>query len=533
MLHFSRGKTIAILLACLLGILGAIPNFFSRDTIKNWPTPFNKQIVLGLDLQGGAHFLIGMDTTVLQKETLEKLRIDVRDKIVKAGLAPVIVSQPQGTVLRVQVNPDKLEGAMREARTFVQPIENAIFGGTQGNTLEVKRVDGATNAFTIGLTDAGIRDKETRGIDAAISTLRRRLDPTGTSEMTIVRQGRDRILVQIPGIEDARLVQEYRDRIKETAKMTFHLVHRTMTAREARNGSTPPGYSIFPSTDRTGNENPTEVIEELIQTNAILSGEQLVEAQAQQDPQRGGWLISFRFNQGGALTFGRITSENVGYRFAVVLDGKVITAPVIQTAILGGSGVITGNFTNEQANRTALLLRSGALPAPLTIIEERTVGPSLGADTIKKGINATIIGTLCVVAFMLFAYGLFGVFALIAVAINIGLIIAGMTWMGATMTLPGIAGILLTVGMSVDSNVLVYERMREELRNNRPTIQALEAGFDRALSSIVDGNLTTLIAGILMFALGSGPIKGFAVTLCLGILTTIFTAFMVTRLLTA
>jgi preprotein translocase subunit SecD len=244
-------------------------------------------------------------------------------------------------------------------------------------------------------------------------------------------------------------------------------------------------------------------------------------------------LISFRFDQAGARTFGRITSENQGYRFAVLLDDKVITAPVIQTPILGGSGVITGNFTNEDANRTSLLLRSGALPAPLTIIEERTVGPSLGKDTIEKGFKAALIGTLLVCGFMIFAYGLFGVFALIAVAINISMIIAGMTWMGATMTLPGIAGILLTVGMSVDSNVLIYERMREELRAKRPTIQSLEAGFDRALASILDGNLTTLIAGVLMFALGSGPIKGFAVTLCLGILTTVFTAFTVTRLLTA
>lgn len=531
MLYFSRGKTLAIMAACLIGLLGALPNFFTKEQVKNWPAPFNHQVILGLDLQGGAHFLIGMDMASLQRDTLDKMRLDIRDKIVRANLGPV-TAVVQNNLIRVQVTkPENLEGALKEARALSQSIENPLLGSVTGSTLDIKKVDGSTNAFTIAVTEPGLRDRETKGIEAAISTLRRRLDPNGTSEMTIVRQGRERILVQIPGIEDARLVEEYRKRIKETAKMSFHLVHRTMTAREARQGSVPPGYVIKTSLDRMGVDSPTEPVEELIGTTAVLSGEQLVESQAQQDPQRGGWLISFRFDQSGSRTFGRITSENVGHRFAVVLDDKVITAPTIQTPILGGSGVITGNFTNEDANRTSLLLRSGALPAPLTIIEERTVGPSLGADSIRAGKIAVMIGSGLVVAFMLFAYGLFGIFAIAAVGLNIAMLIAAMSWMGATMTLPGIAGILLTIGMAVDANVLIYERMREELRNNRQTVQALELGFDRAFTTIIDSNLTTLIAGIFMFALGSGPIKGFAVTLSLGILTTVFTAFTVTRLL--
>jgi preprotein translocase subunit SecD len=373
-------------------------------------------------------------------------------------------------------------------------------------------------------TEPGIRERETKGIGAAIETIRRRLDPEGTREMTIVRQGRDRILVQIPGVEDPALVEEYKQRIKAAAKMTFHLVHPNMTADDAKQGRTPPGYRIYQSSERVTQE-------ELLEERAILGGDQLADAQPGFDQRTNEPIISFRFNQSGARIFGRTTQENVNRRFAIVLDNKVISAPVIREPILGGTGQISGNFTVEEANRLAVLLRSGALPAPLSIVEERTVGPSLGADSIQSGKIATIIGTILVIAFMLFAYGLFGVFAIAAVAVNIALIVAVMGWIGSSLTLPGIAGILLTIGMAVDANVLIYERIREELRNKSSPIAAIEKGFDRAFATILDANLTTLIAGIVMFWLGSGPIKGFAVTLSLGVITTVFTAFTVTRLL--
>jgi preprotein translocase subunit SecD len=300
-------------------------------------------------------------------------------------------------------------------------------------------------------------------------------------------------------------------------------VHPSINVEDARQ-RLPSGYKIYPSTDRTGGD-------ELLKEQPVLSGEMLVRADPAFDSRTNQPILSFQFNQAGARIFGRYSRENIGRRFAIVLDGRVITAPVIQSAILDGSGQITGNFTVEETTKLAVQLRSGALPAPLTIVEERTVGPSLGADSIKAGKIATLIGGLLVVAFMLFAYGTFGVFSIIAVVINIAMILALMAWIGSALTLPGIAGILLTIGMAVDANVLIFERIREELRNKSTPIAAMEKGFDRAFSTIVDANLTTLIAGLVMFMLGSGPVKGFAVTLSLGILTTVFTAFTVTRLL--
>jgi preprotein translocase subunit SecD len=522
MLHFSRWKTFAICLVGLVGLLGSIPNFFDKSRVLSWPFPFNKSMNLGLDLQGGAHFLLGIDTSVLRRDWLENIRDEARQKLRAARLQTTGIGIAEGRVRVTLANAADADAALKELRTISQQLDTASLTGIATQTLDVRREDGGV--IVLAPTEPGIRERETKGIGAAIETIRRRLDPEGTREMTIVRQGRDRILVQIPGVEDPALVEEYKQRIKAAAKMTFHLVHPNMTADDAKQGRTPPGYRIYQSSERVTQE-------ELLEERAILGGDQLADAQPGFDQRTNEPIISFRFNQSGARIFGRTTQENVNRRFAIVLDNKVISAPVIREPILGGTGQISGNFTVEEANRLAVLLRSGALPAPLSIVEERTVGPSLGADSIQSGKIATIIGTILVIAFMLFAYGLFGVFAIAAVAVNIALIVAVMGWIGSSLTLPGIAGILLTIGMAVDANVLIYERIREELRNKSSPIAAIEKGFDRAFATILDANLTTLIAGIVMFWLGSGPIKGFAVTLSLGVITTVFTAFTVTRLL--
>ena len=523
MLHFSRWKTISILAACLIGLIGAIPNFFDKERVIGWPFPFNKTMNLGLDLQGGAHFLLAIDTSVLRRDWLGALVEESRQKMRAAKIATSGIGTREGRVVVNLTRPEDMEAALKELRPLAAQLESANLGGTVTTNLEVKREEG--NLISLTPTEPGIREREGQGIGAAIETVRRRLDPEGTREMTVVRQGRDRMLVQIPGVGDPKLIAEYKDILSRTAKMTFHVVHPSMTAEDAKAGRAPAGYKVFPSTDRVGGG------EEVLEERPLIGGDQLSRADPSFDGRSGQPVLSFAFKPSAARTFGRYTAENIGRRFAIVLDGRVLTAPVIQSAIPDGTGQITGNFTVEEVTKLAIQLRSGALPAPLTIVEERTVGPSLGADSIRAGKIATIIGACLVVTFMLFAYGLFGIFAIIAVAINIAMIVAVMGWIGSSLTLPGIAGILLTIGMAVDANVLIYERIREELRNKQSPISAIEKGFDRAFGTIVDANLTTLIAGLVMFWLGSGPIKGFAITLSLGILTTIFTAFTVTRLL--
>jgi protein-export membrane protein SecD len=525
MLHFSRAKTLAIIAACLAGLLAAIPNFFDKKRVLTWPFPFNKSVNLGLDLQGGAHFLLGMETSVLKRDWMNNILDETRQKMRGKFVLTDPARVRDGRVIVSLQKPEDVEAALKELRTIAQPLETANLGGTVTTTIDVKR-DG--NIITLTPTEPGLVEREGKGIAAAIETLRRRLDPEGTREMTVVRQGRDRIMIQIPGVEDPNLVLEYKKRIEQTAKMTFHGVHPTATPEDARQRPV-PGYKIFPP-QKTPEGVASRESDELLEERSVIGGELLADAQPGFDQRTNEPLVSFRFNQAGARQFGRYTQENTGRRFAIVLDNEVISAPVIREPILGGTGQISGSFTVESANRLAILMRSGALPAPLTIVEERTVGASLGADSIDAAKKAIAIGALLVIGFMLFAYGQFGIFAIFAVVFNIALILAIMGWFGFSLTLPGIAGVLLTIGMAVDANVLIYERIREELRNGSTPISAIEKGFDRAFGTIIDSNLTTLIAGIVMFWLGSGPIKGFAVTLCLGILTTVFTAYTVTRL---
>jgi len=413
-----------------------------------------------------------------------------------------------------------METALKKLRSLISPIGNAILGSS-GNDLQVTQPE--PDVMLVSPTPQGFKRRVTDASGAAIETVRRRIDALGTKEPNIVRQGVNRILVQVPGFDDTAQLKKV---IGKTAKMTFHDVHPQVSAEEARQTRVPFGYKIYESAD--GDKGAY-----LLREIPVVQGSDLVDARPGFDRRNGQPIVTFRFNNRGARLFGRFTAKNVGRPFAIVLDNKVLSAPVIQTPILGGSGQISGHFDVKEVNELAIQLRSGALPTPLTIVEERTVGPSLGADSVAAGEKAAVVAGLAVSLFMIAAYGLFGLFSLVAVIINLFLIMGVMTLIGSTLTLPGIAGLVLTVGMAVDANVLIYERIREEMRNGKRPISAIESGFTRAFGTIIDSNLTTLIAGLVMFWLGSGPVRGFAVTLSLGILATVFTAFTVTRLLVA
>ena len=519
MLHFSRAKVIAIIGTCLLGLLFALPNLFSRETVATWPSFMPKrQIPLGLDLQGGAHLLLAMDSETLRKDWLENLRSDARRQLRDAKIFPSAVGVSGGAVQIRFEKADDVDPAIRELRKLAQPIGSAVLG-TAGNDIDVAKGDGTT--VTITPTPAGLQQRIANAASAAIETVNRRVNNLGTAELTIVRQGRDRILVQFPGLQDTA---ELKKLIGETAKLTFHDVHPQVTPEEAGLTRAPPGYRIYPSAERDG-------VSYLLREVPVVQGDDLTDAQPGFDQRTNEPIISFRFNNSGARKFGNFTKENVGRPFAIVLDDKVLSAPVIREPILGGSGQISGSFTVESANTLAVQLRSGALPTKLTIVEERTVGPSLGADLIEAGKLAGIIGGIATIVLTILAYGTFGIFAVVGLLVHFLLTIAAMSVIGTTLTLPGIAGLVLGVAMAVDANVLIYERIREELRNGKTPISAIDAGFTRAFITIADSQLTTLACAIVMFWLGSGPIRGFAVTLTIGICTSIFASVTVVRLL--
>ncbi|MBU2583614.1 MAG: protein translocase subunit SecD [Alphaproteobacteria bacterium] len=528
MLQFSRFKIIMVALVCLWGVLSTLPNFVSEETLKNyWPSFLpSSQLKLGLDLKGGAHLLLQMDAEELRKDWLKSLRGDVRKQLLDKKIKHTLAHSGGGWRVKV-VEATEKDAALVALRLLPQPLGNALVG-TSGYDLEVSST--ADGFIDVAPTAAGMTERLSHAAGAAIEVIRRRIDAFGNIEPIIVRQGAERILVQVPGFDDTTTLKKL---IGQTARLTFHDVHNTMSGAEARETRVPLGYVLIPE-----QEDPTSEL--LLKETPVVYGEDLVDAQPGFDQNTNEPIISFRFNQKAARQFGKFSSENVGRPFAIVLDNgvidskrdvKVVSAPVIREPILGGSGQISGNFSVEEANNLAVQLRSGALPTTLTIIEERTVGPSLGADSIEAGEWAAVVGGFGVAAFMIFAYGLFGIFALLAVLVNLILIVGTMSAIGSTLTLPGIAGLILTVGMAVDANVLIYERIREEMRNGKQPISAIDSGFSRALATIIDSNLTTLIAGIVMFWLGSGPIRGFAVTLSLGIFATVFTAFLVTRLM--
>jgi preprotein translocase subunit SecD len=521
MLHFPRWQVIGIIGICLLSLLIPIPSFLTQPQFERLPHWLQNRFSLGLDLRGGAHLLAEMDIEELRRDWLASVVDDARRRLREAK--PEAIgnrTSVQGGVVQVRLtNQGTQEAAQRALRPMIQQIGNALTG-TQAPDLEIRAV--GTDTIEIAPTTAAINDRATAAIGTAIEVIRKRLDPDGTKEVAVQRQGRDRILVQQPGVETERELGEIKDRLKQAAKMTFHLVHRSMTADQAKQSGVPPGYRIYPSQEGES---------ELLQDRALLTGEHLARAQPAFDSQNNQPIVSFTFKSAAAKRFGEITTQNKGYRFAVVLDGVVITAPVIQSEILGGTGQISGRFTVEDTTRLSTLLNSGALPAKLTVQEERVVGASLGQDSIDAGKWAAYIGIIAVAFYMIAGYGVFGAFAVIGAAFHVIMILALMTLLGSTMTLPGIAGIVLTIGMAVDANVLIYERTREELRNGKTPIAALDAGFRLAYATIIDSQMTSFIAGVLMFALGSGPIRGFAITFTLGVVTTVFSAVTITRLL--
>jgi protein-export membrane protein SecD len=547
MLHFPTWKVVAIVLTCLAGLVGTAPNLISKERLATLPNWMPKaQIPLGLDLQGGVHLVLEMNVEELKKAWYDQLMDDTRKILREAKVAsPSITQSGKQIIVKVPSTADA-DTVVPELRKMIQSISGIGFGGAGGADLDIRR-DGTT--IIIEPTEAGLNQRITTGMGTAVETIRRRVDDTGTTEPNIVRQGIDRIVVQAPGFKDA---EELKKLVGTTAKLTFQFVHNDYSPRspisdqERRQIQIPAGSLALCTRDRGGDEKkqclkdekgnpifgPSDVYE-IIERRVIVQGEDLVKANMGTDTRSGQPMVEFRFNQNGARKFGRATQENTGRRFAIVLDNAVISAPRINEPILGGSGQITGNFTSQSASELAILLRSGALPATLTIVEERTVGPSLGADSIKAGKIATYVAFAAVAAFMMIAYGLFGFFSVIALALKLGLIFAIMSWMRATLTLPGIAGIALTIGIAVDANVLIYERMREELRNGKSAIAAIEAGFSRAIATIIDSQLTTLISAIILFWLGSGPIRGFGITLTIGVITAIFSAVTVTRLMIA
>jgi len=526
MLYFTRWKALGIVATALIVCLFAVPNFFPQETVKTWPAWAQRHLVLGLDLQGGSHILLEVDTNDVRKQRLDAVLDDVRRTLRDARIGySNLVKRNDSVEVRIRENSD-FSQALSKLRDLSQPLGGVLAGGGQ-RTLDV--TDAGDRLIRLTVTEPARIERVRQVVEQAIPIIERRINALGLVEPTIQRQGVDRILVQVPGLGDP---QRLLDLLKNTAKLEFRLVDMSMTAQDAL-ATRPPADSEVLFEGRGGTKTPI-----LVQKQALVSGDELTDAQAGFDQRTSEPIVSFKFNTAGARKFAQVTQENVGRPFAIILDSgeggpEVISAPVIREPILGGSGQISGNFTVETANDLAILLRSGALPAKLTPVEQRVVGAGLGQDSIDKGKLASYVGGALVVVFMLVTYGLFGLFANFAVAINVAMIFGILSLLNATLTLPGIAGIVLTVGIAVDSNVLIYERIREEVRHGRSAIAAIDAGFSRALATILDSNITTFIAAAVLFFIGTGPVRGFAVTLGIGIITTLFTAFTLTRLIVA
>jgi preprotein translocase subunit SecD len=520
MLYFTRWKAAAIILTALVVCLCAVPNFLPASMVDAWPKWAQRHVVLGLDLQGGSHILLEVDTKTVRKDMLEALRDDVRRVLrdARIGYTGLVV---RGNSVEVRVREGGNAGQAREKLfTLSQPL-GGIMSATGQRNVDITN-DG--NLYRLTLSEPAIVERVRQSVDQSIQIIERRVNELGTVEPLIQREGTDRILVQVPGLQDPTRLKQL---LGKTAKLDFRMVDTNVPPEQAQQGSLPPDDELLSGTGKDAGQ------KYVIEKRVLVSGGDLTDAQPGFDPRTSEPVVSFRFNTSGARKFAEATQVNVGKPFAIVLDNEVISAPVIREPIIGGSGQISGNFTVQSANDLAILLRAGALPAPLTIIEERTVGPGLGADSIARGKLSSYVGAAMVILFMLVTYGLFGLFANIAVAINVAMIFGVLSLLNATLTLPGIAGIVLTVGIAVDSNVLIYERIREEVRGGRSPINAIDAGFARALATILDSNITTFIAAAVLFYIGTGPVRGFAVTLGVGILTTVFTAFTMTRLIVA
>ena len=505
MMYFSRLKTLSTLAVCLLGALFCLPNLFPQPA--SW-MPW-RQVHLGLDLRGGSYLLMQVDMQAVGKEQLDSLADSVRTALRgKVRFQPPVTQAAQNRILVRLPDPAQQGEALNLLRGL------ASNGGTA--TFTVDAPDAGTVALT--LLPQALRQRALGAVTQSIEIVRRRIDETGIVDPQITRQGEDRIIVQLPGVSDPNRIKAL---LGQTAKMTFHLLDAT--ANPDSGGPPPPGVDYLPL--ENGRSQKLAVLRRV-----EVDGADLTDARPAQDQQTGRWVVDFTFDSLGARRFGEVTAANVGRPFAIVLDNKVISAPVIQTPILGGRGQISGNFDANSANDLAVLLRAGALPAPLTVVEQRSVGPELGADSIRAGAISLLVGFLLVIAYMAVFYGRFGWYANAALVVNLVLQIAILSLIGATLTLPGMAGILLTLGMAVDANILVNERIREETHAGRTPLNAMEAGFRRAYGTIVDSNATALLAHVMLFVFGTGPVRGFAVTITVGIVTTLFTAIVVARL---
>jgi preprotein translocase subunit SecD len=539
MLQFSIWKKSLVWGLCALGILLALPNgFYTRvenhndalesvakgevvtpemqAAVDGWPAWMPNDLVnLGLDLRGGAHLLAEVKVEEVYAARLDGMWPDIRDGLRKQRDVVGTVLRQDGAPdeLRIRISkPDQIEAAVAAVRELARPVVSLT--GVGSTDIEVR---GENGQIIVTMSAAEKIATDDRTMRQSLEIIRRRVDEVGTREPTIQRQGDKRILIQVPGLGSA---DELKGLIGTTAKLTFHAVLRETSDKNAAPGARNILVPDLHAADRYY----------ILERSPVVTGEDLVDAQPSFD-QNGQPAVSFRFNPTGGRKFGQYTADNIGSPFAIVLDNKVISAPVIQSHIAGGSGIITGNFTVEGSTELAVLLRAGALPAGMDFLEERTIGPELGQDSIDSGKVATIVAFSAVLIFMILSYGLFGVFANIALIINVAMLFALLSVIGATLTLPGIAGIVLTIGMAVDANVLIFERIREELKTSKGPARAIELGYEKAISAIVDANVTTLIAAVILFVMGSGPVRGFSITLGLGIVTSVFTAIWVTRLM--
>ncbi len=540
MLQISFAKQVMIWLTVVIGLTFAMPNgFYGRveahnDALNNpqallaagvtqleidemaagWPSFLPSGVVnLGLDLRGGAHLLVEVQVEDVHASFLEGFWPEVRDVLAAERDTVGFVTREDSAPTELRVRISNAAGAARAfelVRGLGRPVTS--FTGAVSTNIDVS-INGPV--LTITLSEAEIVAMNDRTMAQTLEIIRRRIDEVGTREPTIQRQGAERVLVQVPGVGSA---DEIIKLLGTTAQLTFNPVLGRSTDPDQSPGS---GNVLYPSADEDG-------VFYILERRPVVTGEDLENAQLDFD-QNGRPAVSFRFNTSAARDFGDYTLANIGSPFAIVLDQEVISAPTIQSHIPGGSGIITGNFTVEEATNLAVLLRSGALPAELTFLEERTIGPELGQDSIDAGQIACIVAGLAILVYMVLSYGLFGIFANVALIVNVGLIFGLLSIVGATLTLPGIAGIVLTIGMAVDANVIVFERIREELKTAKGPARAIELGYEKALSSIIDANITTFMTAVILFTMGSGPVSGFAVTLGFGIMTSVFTAIFVTR----
>ena len=519
MLNFSRAAVIAIILPLLIGVLCAVPSFLPDSAVARLPGFMQTRVNLGLDLSGGSHLLLEASTQDVARQRLVNMEEQVRTELRRGDPRIAIgdISSRDGKLSFMVRDPAQVDAAVERIRPLTQGA-----GLTGQRDFDVAVVNSQT--VTITPTNAGIDNAVKSAMEVATEVIRKRIDEMGTREPTIQQQGSNRIVVQVPGLQDPKALK---DLLGQTAKLEFKLVDTTANPSEVAQGRAPVGSEVLPYLD-----NPSGVPLIAVKRQVMVSGEDLTDATQGYD-QNNQAIVNIRFNSSGGRKFGQVTSQNVNRPFAIILDGKVLSAPNINEPILGGSAQISGNFTVESANQLAIALRSGKLPVALAVVEERTVGPGLGADSIRAGLIASIIAVVAVAIFMFLSYGRFGMYANLAVAINVAVILGVMGILGATLTLPGIAGFVLTIGTAVDANVLIYERIREERRRGRNVVQAIEHGYKEASRTIFEANVTHAIAGGIMLALGSGPVKGFAIVLLIGIATSVFTAVTFTRVIVA